>query len=204
MLSDVFMKNPEDIISETNEFYVQALLVAEVVKRILLKRAKLRLSTKPVIVLKPITEFVKKMRVVGLEKFNEKTFISTVNFYRNQKDEEANKAVGTLVVYIPESYVSTLIRQLGYPDVDEDDKDLIEDAVGTFCNLIAGSFKTGLTQLDYKELVMSHFSSYENEVIDGVEFDETQRHLYEISFEINGVKSIVVDLTMGPIYRYLF
>ena len=189
---------------QTDEFYIQALIIAEVVKRILLKRGKIKLSSKPVITLKPITEFIKRMRIVGLEKFDEKTFISTINFYLNEKDEEAGKAIGAIILYVAESYIGTLLRTLGYPDVEEDDTDLIEDAVGTLCNLIAGSFKTGLRQLDYKDLIMSHFTSFENEVLNGVAYNPTQKNLYEIIFEIGGKKSLVVDLTMAPLPKYDF
>ena len=76
---------------------------------------------------------------------------------------------------------------------------LLEDACGTFCNLIAGNFKSGLTQLGYVELIMSHFSGFQNEILNGVEFHPSQKQMYEINYEIEGEKRIVTELCMGPV-----
>ncbi len=183
------------------EFYIQAVMLAEVVKRILKRKGDVELSSKPKFALKTITEFRKRIRVSGLEKFNEKTYIGTVNFYRTVKDLESQKAVGAIILYLSESYIVRLLRELHYPVIDEDDEEAIEDAVGTVCNLVAGNFKAGLTQLGYPELEMSHFYTYQNEIVDGVPFDPTQKQLYEISFEIRQQVRIIADLTMGPLER---
>ena len=63
-----------------DEFYVQALLLAEVTRRILSVKANVRLSSKPVMKVKPISEFRKRMRISSLEKFDTSTYISTINF----------------------------------------------------------------------------------------------------------------------------
>ena len=73
------------------------------------------------------------------------------------------------------------------------------DAAGTLCNLIAGNFKAGLRQLGYIELVMSHFSGYENSILEGVEFSADQKEMYEIQFEIGGSKKIIVELSMASV-----
>ena len=188
-------KDPDDL-------YVQALLLAKVVERVLKHRADIELSSAPKVELKPITEFIKRMRISGLTKFDERTYISTVNFYKNEKDGEQKKAIGAIIIYLPEMYVFKLLNELQYPAViDEDDQAALLDACGTFCTIVAGNFKSGLTQLGYQELVMSHFSNYQNDVLNGVEYDPTQKELYEINFEIKGVKRIVADLTMGPILK---
>ena len=77
------MQIPKD--EAVDKFYIQALMLAEVVRRILEKKADLALSAKPRLELKPITEFRKRMRVTSVTKFDEKTYISTVNFYENQE-----------------------------------------------------------------------------------------------------------------------
>lgn len=194
------MAVPVEDKKKPSEFYIQALLLAKVVERILSRKAGIDLSKPPRLELKPITEFVRRMRVSGLLKFNERTYIAAINLFKTEEDSEQHKAVGAIVLYIPETYVAKLFRELEYPSViDEDDQEALLDACGTFCNLIAGNFKSGLTQLGYQELVMSHFSSYKNEVLNGVIYDPKQTRLYEISFEIRGEKRIVADLTMGPI-----
>jgi len=185
---------------KVDSLYVQALLIAEVVKRILWKRAEVRLSSAPIIRRVPIIDFMRKMRVWGLEKFEEeKVYISAVNFYRDSEDYENHRAVGALILYISETYIIKLFRDMGYPLLDDDDESSLMDACGTFCNLVAAKFKSGLIQLNYRELIMSHFMNYIDEIGPGVEYDVREKEKYEISFEISGKKRIVIDLTMGDI-----
>ena len=191
------MEKPEEIKEDLDEFYVQALMLAEVVRRILKQKADTELSRKPILELKPISHFMRRMRISSYEKFNETTYISAVNFFKTEEDMEEHNAVGAIVIYIGEDYIVRLFQDLGYPVFDEDDQESLEDACGTFCNLIAGNFKSGLAQLGYKDLFMSPFSSYRNEIINGVECDPDQLQKYEIHFEIKDKKRIVADLTMG-------
>lgn len=189
--------------NEPEAFRVQAFLLAEVVKRILKKRAEVDLSSKPVLRTKPITEFMRRMRVNSFDKFEGTTYISTVNFYFNENDMENHKALGAIVLYVPEDYIVKLLQKLNYPITDEEDQDALEDGCGTFCNLIAGNFKSGLLQLGYAELEMSHFSSFRNEILNGVEYHYPyEKEKYEISFEIGGQKSIVAELTLGPVHTF--
>jgi hypothetical protein len=189
------------LIRERNldEFYVQALLLAEVFRRILRRQGALVLSKKPDIVLKPIVEFRKRIRVSGLSKFDEKTFIAHINFYRNQEDMAKHKALGALIIYIPESYVVYLFQSLDYPVDDEDDIESIQDACGSLCNQIAGNFRAGLVQLGYQDVEMSPFFASQNDVVDGVEYCADHPELYELSFYIKNQKRVIVDLNMGPI-----
>lgn len=184
-----------------NPLYVQAVMLSEVVKRTLKQKANIDLSQAPSIKTIPIVAFMKKMRVSGMDKFNGKTYIATVNFYDSKKNMEKHKSAGIVIVYMEEKFIPYLLKQLGYPDLDNEDKKDIEDAIGTFCNLIAAKFKQGIIQLGYIELEMSHFSSYENDVPGGVEYDLKQNQKYEISFDIKGIKRIVVDFTMAPIAK---
>jgi len=181
-------------------FYVQGLLLVEVVKRILNRRAGIQLSKiKSSLEIKPITEFMQRMRISSIEKFDTTTYISTINFYSNEKKMESREALGALVLYIEGKYIAELLKKLDYPIDDPRDEETLEDGCGTLCNLISGNFKSGLTQLDYIELTMSHFLSFRNEVLDGVGYDFTKEHKYEISIMIDGIKRIMVDLTMGNI-----
>jgi len=190
---------PVDNDNTTDDFYIQALLLAEVVKRILKRRGDMDLSEKPRFSIKPIVEFRKRIRVTGLEKFDEKTFISTINFYQEQEDLEADNVLGAVILYMPETYITKILQDLQYPIANEDDEEALSDGCGSFCNLIAGNFNTGLTQLGYQELGMSHFTTHLNNVVNGVEFSEGQVELYEMSFMIKKQKVIVTDLSMGSI-----
>lgn len=190
---------PLDDNDQLDERYIQALMLARVVKRILKKRANIDLSANPTFIVKPIAEFMNRIRVSSLNKFDETTYISTINFYKTRDDLDKHDALGALIIYISESYLIELIRKLNYPDVDEDDPEAMLDSIGTFCNLIAGNFKAGLTQLGYIELVMSHFSGYENKVLMGIEFSPNENQMYEIQFEIGDEKRIVAEFSMAPI-----
>ncbi|MGE0268395.1 MAG: hypothetical protein AB7S78_08070 [Candidatus Omnitrophota bacterium] len=190
---------PLDDNDQLDERYIQALMLARVVKRILKKRANIDLSSNPTFIVKPIAEFMNRIRVSSLNKFNETTYISTINFYKSRDDLDKHGALGALIIYVGQSYLVELIKKLNYPEVDEDDPEAMLDSIGTFCNLIAGNFKTGLTQLGYIELVMSHFSGYENKVLMGIEFSPSETQMYEIQFEIGGEKRIVAEFSMASI-----
>jgi hypothetical protein len=184
-----------------DELTLQAMMLSEVVKRILRVKGDIELSSPPRMSKKNIVEFMKRMRISGLSKFEEKTLLSSVNFYANELDAENHRALGAIIIYIEENYSSKLFRDLDYPLFDSDDTESLLDACGSFCNVVAGNFKAGLTQLGYKELYMSHFSTFENEVINGIEYDPTQTQVYEIIFDIKEEKRIVIDLTMGLVPR---
>ena len=192
---------PEDKPNDPQNFDMQAKLLAEVVKRILKKRADLDISAQPIFEIKPVTEFMKRMRVTALGKFEGTTYISTVTYFVNDEDMADDDPIGVLVLYIPEEYIVKLFQKLNYPIADEEDRVALEDACGTFCNLLAGNFKSGLTQLGYIELSMSHFSTYQNEIVNGVKFYPYQTQKYEIGFDIGGKKRIILDLVMGPLPR---
>lgn len=146
---------------------------------------------------KLIIEYGGKMRAEGMEKFNDPTFISAINYYLNKTDMEKNKAAGAIVTYIEQTYVTTLLKLLKYPLADDEDLDALADCCGTLCNIIAGAFKTEISRMGYIELEMSHFKSYRNKIISGVDFCYNERELYEISFFIKDQKRLVIEVTMG-------
>ena len=147
-----------------------------------------------------IIEFMQRMRVYGIDKFEAPTFVSTVNFYANLKDMEKHKALGVLVLYIEQDYVKRLLNMLQYPDIPDDDEEL-KDACGTLCNVIAGQFKIEISSLGggYQALEMSHFSNYRNSALRGVEFNSKQMDKIEISFTIRDQKRLVLEFSMGEI-----
>ena len=195
------MAKVDEKINKPEDLKVQAILLAEVVRRILKKRAEIDLSNKPIFQIKPVTEFRKRIRASALGKFEGTTYIGSVNYYIDQESMENAKAVGAVIVYIGEEYIAKLLQKLNYPISDEDNQEAMEDACGTFCNLIAGNFKSGLTQLGFVELVMSPYSTYLNEIVNGIPYSTYETQLYEISFEIGGKKRIVAELTMGALPR---
>ncbi|HOD12562.1 MAG TPA: hypothetical protein PLO93_03415 [Candidatus Omnitrophota bacterium] len=167
------------------------------VERMFLERNEIRFSKDPDMEKRLIIEYGGLMRADGLEKYNESSFISYINYYLNAKDMEKNKAIGAIVVYIEQTYVATLLKLLKYPLADDEDLDALADCCGTLCNIIAGAFKTEISKAGYIELEMSHFTSYRNRAVVGVPFCFNEREKIESTFFIQNQKRLIVETTMG-------
>jgi len=187
---------------QQQELYAQALVLVVAVEKMLRMKGGLSVSTEPKLIRRKIVQFGKRMRVDGLEKFSERTVFSAVNFYLDKEKMEAHDAVGALVVFLPVSYIATLLRMMEYPVIEEDDDASVLDGCGTVANLIAGYFVKEMKGLGYIHLEMSHFESYVNTSVDGVEFSPDQEWKYVVDFEINGRKRMVAELTLGHVPRY--
>lgn len=191
--------NLENSEQEVDDFYLQSVLLAKIVERVLKQKANVYITKKPDFEKKPVILFNKKMRVSSLGVFDEKTYISSINFYRNQAALKEGQVLGAFVLFFPETYVIDLFKKFEYPVDDEDDSAGIKDACGSLCNLIAGSFKTGLLELDYSDIVMSAFSSFVNDSVEGVACSQENQNVYEVSFQIKKEKKLVAWLNMGRI-----
>ena len=181
------------------ELFTLAISLAGVVTRMFRKTGRTELSTEPVIEKKPIIEFMRRMRVFGMEKFDSPTYISSINYYATLKDMQEHRALGVVIIYVEQDFVGKLLHLLQYPNIDDDDEDAIKDACGTLCNVIAGQFKSEIVNLGYIDVQMSHFTNYLNTAFNGVEFCSDIKEKYEISFNIQEKKRLVVEMTMGAI-----
>jgi CheY-like chemotaxis protein len=83
---------------------------------------------------------------------------------------------------------------LQYPYIDFDNETELKDGCGTLVNLIAGQYKKEMSLLGYKDLMMSPFESFINTAPDGIGIPKGLAEKYELSFEIEGTKSLVVEL----------
>ena len=144
--------------------------LAKSVEQLFLERNNIKFSQEPKLERKGIIEYNGKMRAEGMEKFNDPTFISAINYYLNTANMEKNKAVGAVITYIEQGYVTTLLKLLKYPMADYEDLDALADCCGTLCNILAGAFKTAISKMGYLELEMSAFASHRNKAISGVDF----------------------------------
>lgn len=184
---------------QAKELFYLATLLSNEVKEMLKEQGGIHLSRSPLLAQRPITEFVRRIRIDGMEKFNGPTLVAFVNFYRNVKEMHKTKVLGALVFYVEEAYLPELLKKLQYPAIDYEDEAGLIDACGTLCNIVAGRFKSAMAKVGYKELEMSPFMSFKNTSINGVPFDPSQEFKQEISYEIDQRKRIVVELTMGPV-----
>ena len=109
------------------------------------------------------------------------------------------KTLGALVVYVPEAYLPKLMRTLQYPAIDDEDEKAMLDSVGTLCNIVAGRFKSEISSAGYIELEMSHFNNFRNSPLFGIDFCLAEYDKYEVIFELEGSKRMVIEMTMGVV-----
>lgn len=187
--------------SNTELFRLSSILVSAV-KAILIQKGDIHLSQEPLVCEKEIIQFASRMRVDGLEKFNGRTLVAALNFYVDKERLDAGKALGALIVYIPEDYIARLMWLLDYGRIDEDEEAEVLDACGTVANLIAGCFVKELCGFGYVHLEMGHFSTFVNSPLNGVDFLSQETVKHEMDFFIRDEKRMVLELTMGPLQRY--
>ena len=164
------------------------------------EHGEIKFAKPPATQRKKIIEYDGKMRVDGMEKFNnEPAYGSTVNYYANAAEMAKKKTLGALVVYVPEAYLPKLMKTLQYPAIDDEDEKAMLDSVGTLCNIVAGRFKSAVSSAGYIELEMSHFNNFRNSPLFGIDFCFNEYDKYEIGFELEGVKRMVIEMTMGVV-----
>ena len=145
-----------------------------------------------------IVEYKGKMQADGMEKFdNEATYVSTINYYLNAADMAKNKAVGALIVYVPQNYMAKIMKHLKYPPVDDENENALLDSCGTLCNILAGRFKSEIVAAGYIELEMSHFKTYRNTAVPGVDFCASEFDSFVINFYMENAKRMCFELSMG-------
>jgi len=181
--------------------FTLALALAAAVKKIFKDKADKKFSSEPLLEKKLITQFVGRMRIDAMQKFNRPTVFSTIHFYKDAKQMSKNKPIGVLIVYIERKYILELLHILKYPPIDDDEEEEVKDACGALCNIIAGYFRNEMISLGYPTLEMSPFHSYINSAINGVDYCVEEIYKYEVSFEIQGDRRLVTEMVMGPLRR---
>jgi hypothetical protein len=183
---------------KTDDLRVLALALVGVIRKIFEEKEALVFLGRATVERKRIIEFRNRMRAFDIEKFPTPTFISVINFYATSRDMARHQALGFLMIYLPKEEVPRLIELLKYPEIGQTERE-IKDACGALCNIIAGRFKSEISAISHLELEMSPFSFYNNSAVEGVEFCPTQPDKYEVSFEIEGQKRLVVEMSLGRI-----
>ncbi|MEI6438097.1 MAG: hypothetical protein WCO69_05050 [Candidatus Omnitrophota bacterium] len=195
-------KSPFEFDGENRELYDLSVLLVAAVRKVLSQKGDIHLSQEPRISEKETIQFAHRMRVDGLEKFNGRTLIAALNFYIDKEHMDHDKALGALIVYIPEDYIARLMWLLEYGRIDEDDEDEVLDACGTVTNLIAGYFIKELSGHGYVHLEMGHFTTFVNSPLNGIDFHSQEKVKHEMEIFIRDEKRMVLELTMGHVKRY--
>ena len=190
------LKNQED---NSEALFTMSLALCASVKKVFFEKSETKFSSEPIVEKKLIIQFMQRMRIDAMEKFNQTTFFSVVHFYKDTAALEKNTPVGVLIVYIERKFVPEMLRLLKYPYIDYDNDNEVMDGAGSIVNLIAGQFKKELARLGYADLEISPFKSYVNTVADGVDYPRDQTHKYEISFDIDDKKRLAVEMVMSAL-----
>jgi len=180
--------------SEGESAFTLSLALTAAVKKIFFEKSATTFSAEPIIERNLVTQFVQKMRVDAMEKFNSTTVFSALQFALNEQGLERQEYLVTLVVYLEQKFLPEFLRLLKYSYIDSDDEAEVKDGCGTLVNLIAGQYKREMANLGYKDLMMSHFDSFINTAPDGIGIPKGTTEKYEISFEVEGTKRLVVEM----------
>jgi CheY-like chemotaxis protein len=178
--------------------FTLALTLAVAVKKIFFEKSKTKFSNEPLLEKKRVVYYDGRMRVDAMEKFNATTVCSVVEFAASEQTLKKQEYILTLIVYLEKEYLAEFLSLLQYPYLDIDDDDELKDGCGTLVNLIAGQYKREMGLLGYDDFTMSHFESHINSVKEGIEVPKGAEDKYEITFEVQGVKHLVVELVTPP------
>jgi len=174
--------------------FTLGLVLSSAVKKLFFEKTKTKFTGEPKMVRRLLTVFEGKMRVNGMEKFNVPTVFSVVEFALNEEALKKQEYLLTLVIYLDRVFLPEFLRLMQYSYIDFDDDQEVMDGCGTLVNLIAGQYKRKLAGLGYGDLTMSHFRSYINSAVEGLEIPAGLTEKHEISFDIEGAKGLVVEL----------
>jgi len=184
---------------EGESAFTLALALSAAVKKIFYEKSATTFSSEPRLEKRLVTQFVQRMRVDAMEKFNSTTVFSVIEFAANEEDLQRQAYLITLVVYLEQKFLPEFLRLLQYPYIDSDEEDEVKDGCGTLGNLIAGQYKREMAVLGYKDVMMSHFESHINTIPDGVGIPQGSMEKYELSFEVDGAKRLVVEMVAPAI-----
>ena len=180
--------------TEGESAFTLALALSAAVKKIFYEKSGTTFSSEPKLEKKPVTQFVHRMRIDAMEKFNATTVFSVIEFAASEEALQKQAFLVTLVIYLEQKFLPEFLRLLQYPYIDSDDEDEVRDGCGTLANVIAGQYKKELAVLGYKDFMMSPFDSYINTAADGVGIPNCSTEKFEISFDVEGTKRMVVEM----------
>jgi hypothetical protein len=187
-------KNLRFWVDESEHVFTLSLALSAAVKKVFYEKSEMTFSREPIVEKKPIILYFNMMRVDAMEKFNSTTVFSVIEFAASEEGLEKHKYLITIVVYLEQKFLPDFLRLLQYPYIDSDDEMEVKDGCGTLVNLIAGQYKKEMAILGYTDVMMSPFESYINTSVDGVPIPVGTTEKFEISFEIEGTKRLVVEM----------
>ena len=175
--------------------------LGEVISSMFDKKGGIKFSAKPSIERKDIIEWQGKMRIAGMEKFNEPTFISFVNYYLSEQDKQKKSVLGAVIIFVIEGQLVSILNKLGYPKVDDESETEMKEGCGKLCQDIGEAFKAKIGAMGYAEPLMTIPENYRSNVPQGVSFNFKEYDKFELNFSLENKKVLVIEMTLGPIRR---
>jgi len=176
-----------------------ATLLSDVTEKVVKELAEEGLGDKPQIKKKALIEYEGKLRMAGLELFNESMYISAASFHLSDKDMEGHNACGAVVFYLKKEFGADLFKYVGIRGFDdESDEEMMSTAEG-FYSKVADEFQKELGRKGYASLVRSPFSSHYNNASCGVDFPKKEFEICEITRSFKGNVALIMELTMMPL-----
>ena len=163
----------------------------------MIQKTALVFTKDPEISERNVVEYASRMRVSGLEKFNGPCFVAAVNYYLTPADEKAQKAHGALMIFLEEENAARFLKGMGYTGFHDDDEEMISQKSGELCTAVAENFKSDLSKLGQKDLILSKPVIQKNDIPEGVAFPYEQYKYSELSFHLWKKKIFVVDVVVG-------
>lgn len=162
------------------------------------KQAGLEYTKDPEVVERNIIEYDSRLRLFGMEKFNNPCYLSVINFYKSAQDQKNKSAVGAIVVYVEDECVERVLKAIGHPVKDFEDEENVFENMGAFCKDIVDGFKGQLSSKGYGSLIASDPMNYRNSASEGVEFNYDEYSMYELCFHFWKTKAVALDITFAP------
>jgi len=176
-------------------------ILKTVIRRTLELRGRYPFDKDPLMERKDIIEYNHRMLASSIEKFNAPAYTAAVQFYLNEKDQEARNACGVIIMGLKEAEGDILITSMGLELPEEDDRDLINTQFGQVCGIIGLKFQKALLEAGFPALRVSKPITHRNNIPQGVEFSYDQYEKMDFTYHRKEVKIFAVELSLTPLSK---
>ncbi len=176
-----------------------AQILSDVTEKVVRDLSGEGLKDSPQIKTRPLIEYEGKLRLLGMDLFNESTYITAASFYLSEKDRDNHSACGAVAFYLKKGAAADLYKYIGTRGFDdESDEEMMTAAEGFYAKVV-DAFQSELARKGYAPLVRSPFESYLNNAPFGIDFCPKEFDVCEITRSFKGKTALVMDLTLTPL-----
>jgi hypothetical protein len=155
-------------------------------------------TSEPVVSEHDIIESNGYMRLFAMGKFNSPCYLSALNFYLSDKEQQDERPVGTMALYIKEDVMEKFLQAIDRLDV-KPDEGLLSDICAEICNTVAEDIRTELAGMGYPSLLISSPIKSKNNAPAGAKFNYDLYKMQEIVFTYWAKECIVIEACLGAL-----